>query len=142
MLKPLLLTILVSAALMLSMAYAADEAQWHGKRLVQVSTKAELPATIRAALHMDDPGIRGVADVGQNFNTGDAHVTEWPDRALIGAGHLGEDWIVVLVQNGGQSAPRLWLYEFQGSKLLGHRQLRYWKGGDDTFAAIVAEVGE
>jgi hypothetical protein len=86
--------------------------------------------------------MAGVADPGQQFNTGDAHVREWPDRALIGAGHIGENWIVLLVHDGGQSAPRLWLYEFEGSKLIDHRQLRYWKGRQDTFAAVLAEVGE
>ena len=142
MIKHLLLAILASVALATSSAYAANEARWHGKLLVQVSSKSELPAAIRVALHMDEPGMAGVADIGQNFNLGDAHVADWPDRGLLGAGHLGDDWIVVLVHNGGQSAPRLGLYEFHGSTMRDHRQLRYWKGGADTFAAVVSEVVE
>jgi hypothetical protein len=138
----LLLVSVVAAQLMLSLAYAANEARWHGKVLAEVSTKAQLPAAVKLALHMDDPGMAGVADIGRQFNTGDAHVMDWPDRALIGAGHVGEHWIVVLVHNGGQSAPRVWLYEFEGSSLLEHRPLRFWKGGADTFAAVVTEFGE
>ena len=136
------LMMVVSAALMLSPAYAANEARWHGQVLVQVRGKSELPATVKSALHMEDHGTAGVADIGMPFNAGDAHVIDRPDRALIGAGHLGGHWIVVLVHNGGQSAPSLWLYEFEGPSLLVHRQLRFWKGGEDTFAAVVAELAD
>jgi hypothetical protein len=132
----------VSAALMLSRAYAANEARWHGQALVQVRAKSELPATVKSALHMNDQGMAGGADISMPFNTGDAHVMIRPDRALIGAGHVGGHWIVVLVHNGGQAAPRLWLYEFEGPSLLEHRPLQVRKGGKDTFAAVVAELAE
>ena len=133
---------MVAAALLLPLAHAAGQARWHGQLLAQVSTKAQLPAAIRLALHADDPGMAGVADIGGNFNAGDAHVRDWPDRALIGAGHVGDHWIVVLVNGGGQSAPRVWLYEFDGPLLLRDRPLRLWKGGADTFTAVVAEIAE
>jgi hypothetical protein len=142
MAKHVLLTGLVSAPLLLPAAHAADEVRWQGRLLMQVTTKSQLPPAVRSALHMDDPGMAGVADPGHPFNTGDAHVREWPDRALLGAGHVGEHWIVLLVADGGQSAPTLWWYEFEGSKLLDSRRLRYWKGPDDTFAAVVAQVAK
>ena len=142
MLKRLFLTLLVSAAFAGSLAHATDEARWHGKLLVQISSKAQLPATIKSALRMDEPGESGVADIGQTkVNlSGDAFVTDWPNRALLGAGHLGEEWVVVLVLHSGPRGPRLWLYEFQGSKLVGNRQLRDWEGRKDTFAIVVSEV--
>ena len=143
MLKRLFLGLFVSAAFAGSLACATDEARWHGKLLVQVGGKTELPAAIKSALRMDEPGESGVADIGENkVNlSGDAFVTDWPNRALLGAGHLGEEWVVVLVLHSGPAGPRLWLYQFQGSKLVHNRQLRDWEGRKDTFALVVSEVG-
>lgn len=140
MTNQLLLTMIVAVILSLRPAHASGEVRWRGNLLVQVGSKADLPDPIRSALHMDVSGIAGVADPGQQFNTGDAHVRDWPDRSLIGAGHAKGRWIVLLVQNGGQSAPSVWLYEFDGSTLIDHKRLRYWRGAEDTFITVVAEL--
>jgi hypothetical protein len=73
---------------------------WQGHELREVTSLKALPASIREALHVDRPGVNGVADRDQPFSATDVVIEPRPMRRFITAGQDGNLWLVVLEYGG------------------------------------------
>ena len=123
----------------------AAELAYQGRALESMPSKADIPAYIRSFLHIDDPGNAGVAEIGGNFNSGDAYIAGIPNRVLLGAGHDGDLWLVAIRGSGGFTGQMpLTVYQFEANTLVGkwelggffHGTMRIW----NNFESLVASL--
>lgn len=135
------LTALLLTTLPLHVAAAAEPIIWQGNALTVVNSRSDLPPHIRAGFDMDAPAPAGVADIGGFFNSGDVTIAGHPNRGLVGAGHIGDTWVLAIAQ-GRWNGTAVIAYVFEGPTLTRQERVGIFWGSAAAFASIVRALNQ
>ena len=86
---------------------------WCGHSFREATSLSAIPLRIREQLHVNAPGLAGVADKGKPFNDSDVGPDSLPMRRLLGVGQAGNSWLVAL-EHGGDGY-KIDVYLFSGN---------------------------
>lgn len=105
----LIVTILL---LLLSLGAVASTAPlaWRGHQFQEVHSLAAIPEVLQKQLDVAEPGLGGIADIGQPYNVGDAVDNSEPMRRLLAAGRDGDTWLIALQQGGIGYSVQVYLF--------------------------------
>jgi hypothetical protein len=71
------------------------------RTLHEVTTLRALPASVQKTIGVGKPGLEGIADRGDRYNSTDVILFNWPMRRFAVAG-LDNDFALVAVEHGGR----------------------------------------
>ena len=89
--------------------------EWQGHVLREVRSVTQIPAVLQSSLGVGRPGLEGVAERGQPFNSTDMVDERLPMRRFFVAGRDSDTWLVALEHGGRGYRVEVFLFEGPGS---------------------------